>query len=147
MPGPTRRAGVAALLGLTLLLSGCGTDSPPPEGPLVQDITGDASGAFDIDEVEAGEQLSLRATVAEVLSPGSFVVPPEDTAGRPLLVVSPTSVEPGEEVQLTGTLSLFDYEELVQSHELAPRERYAAHENELVLIADLVESDLPLDGK
>ena len=147
MAGRARRAlGIGAL---ALALTGCGgSDEPGPrEGTTVEEITGDESGMFDISQAEAGERASLRVTVQDVLSRDSFVVGTKDTAGKPLLVLTRgEELKPGAELQVSGLLRLFDYEELAGDRELAPQEEYAAYRGRLVLEADLVDDNLPMDG-
>lgn len=147
----TRRwTATAAAAGVVALgAAGCGSDAEAPrEGVLVQDLTGDRSGAFDLDEVEAGESLTLRVEVARVLSPDSFVVPPEDTDGPPLLVLARDhDLAPRDVVQLGGIARVFDYEDLAREYDLAARSAYAGFDNEIVLVARVVDENLPLDDK
>ena len=147
MAGRARRALTAA--GLALALTACGgSDSPGPrDGMTLEEVTGDASGMFDISQAEAGQRASLRVTVQDVLSRDSFVVGSKDTAGVPLLVLTRgEELKAGSELQVSGLLRLFDYEEMGGDHQLADREKYAAYRGQLVLVADLVDDNLPLDG-
>ena len=130
-------------------LGGCGSDDEEPrEGVRVEELTGDASGAFDLDEVEAGERITLRVEVAKVLSPDSFLAPPKDTAGEPLLVLAEShGAEVGQELQVSGIARVFSYDEQAREHELAAESAYAEYDNELVLVADLDDEDLPLDDQ
>ena len=145
-----RRRWLAALaLGTLIGLPACGSDDPQPrEGVRVEDLTGDASGAFDLDDIEAGQQVSLRVPVGEVLSPDSFVVPPEQTAGGPLLIlVSDHEVAPGDVVQVAGIARVFSYDEQSRDHELADEQEYERFDGKLVLVAQLDDENLPLDDQ
>lgn len=132
-----------------LALTACGDDEVAPrEGTLVQDLVGDEAGQVDISSAEAGEEVTLRADVQTVLSPGSFVVPGKDTGGVPLLVVhDDAGVAAGQVLQLGGTLQVFDHEELARDYELADERTYADFDGGLVLLATLVDDDLPLDDQ
>lgn len=145
-----RWAATAAAAGvLALGLVGCGSDDEEPrEGVRVEEVTGDASGAFDLDEVEAGERITLRVEVAQVLSPDSFIAPPKDTAGGPLLVLAEGhGADVGDELQVSGIARVFSYDEQAREHDLAAESAYAEYDNEIVLVADLDDDDLPLDDE
>ena len=148
MAGRARRALAIGGLTVGLSLTGCGSDAPQPrEGTTIEEITGDSSGKFDISQAEAGQRASLRVTVQDVLSRDSFVVGSKDTAGAPLLVLTRgEDLEAGKELQVSGLLRLFDYEQMGGDHQLADDAAYAAYRGQLVLVADLVDDDLPLDG-
>ena len=86
-------------------------------------------------------------TVQDVLSRDSFVVGAKDTAGKPLLVLTRgEELKAGTELQVSGLLRLFDYEEMSGDRELADAAAYAAYRGQLVLVADLVDDNLPLDA-
>ena len=146
MAGRARRA--LAIGFVAVALAACGADEEQPrEGTRVEELTGDASGMFDISRAEAGQRASLRVTVQDVISRDSFVAPTQDTSGRPLLVLTRgEQLKAGSELQVSGLLRLFDYEEMAGDRELAEPEEYAAYRGQLVLVADLVDDDLPLDG-
>lgn len=147
----TRRwTAAAATAGvLALGLAGCGSDEEQPrEGVRVEELTGDASGAFDLDDVEAGERITLRVEVAQVLSADSFIAPAKDTAGAPLLVLAQGhGAEVGDELQVSGIARVFSYEEQAREHRLADESAYAEYDSEIVLVADLDDENLPLDDK
>ena len=125
-------------------LGACATENPVEGSRPVE--TG--AGAFDLDEIEAGASVSLRVTVAEVLSPDSFVVPPEDTSAGPLLVLTVDHrAAPGDELQVAGIARVFSYEDLSGEYALAAQEAYADYDGKLVLVATLNDDDLPLDDK
>lgn len=144
----TSRA-VAGVALAVLALTACGDEAVAPrEGTLVQDLVGDEAGQVDLASAEAGEEVTLRADVETVLSPGSFVVPGKDTGGVPLLVLHPgQEVTAGQVLQLGGTLQLFSYDELAGEYDLAPEGAYADVDGGLVLLASLVDDDLPLDDR
>ena len=141
----------AALIALATAMSAgaCGSDEPGPrEGVLVQDVTGDASGAFDVDAIEAGQQVSLRVEVAEVLSPDSFVIGPQDSGGDPLLaLVRGHGLAAGDVVQVAGIAEVFSYDEQARDHDLAPEAAYEQHDGRLALVARLDDENLPLDDQ
>ena len=133
---------------LVVVLGGCGDEDEIPESASVEDLTADPSGAFDLDEVEAGQRISLRVTVSEVLSPDAFVVPPEETAGPPLLVLAGQHrASPGDTLQIGGIARVFSYDEQARDFELGPASQYAEYEDKVVLVATLNDDDLPLDDK
>jgi hypothetical protein len=140
---------VAAALGAALLLPACSDDATGPrEGSRLAEVTGDTSGSFDLGTVRVGERVSLRVTVGDVLSPESFVVPPRDTAGEPLLVLSNLRpVSAGDEVQVVGIVRVFRYDDLADDYELADPTAYAAFELQEFLVADVVDPDLPADER
>ena len=143
------RAGRALAVGaLALALTACGGDEAQPrEGVTAEELTGDASGMFDLAQAEAGERASLRVTVDDVLSRDSFVAPSKDTAGKPLLVLTRgQELKAGTELQVSGLLRLFDYGQLGGDRQLAEESAYTAFRGQLVLVAELVDEDLPLDG-
>lgn len=136
--------GAAALLVATSAAA-CGGDEVegPREGVTTQELTGDESGSFDIEQAEAGQRASLRVTVAEVLSADSFVVGTKDTDGDPLLVVAKDQpLEVGQELQVSGPLSAFDYDDLAASFKLGGEEVYRDFQDGLVLVADVVDQDV-----
>ena len=133
---------------LVVVLGGCGSDDEIPESASVEDLTADPSGAFDLDDVEAGQRISLRVTVGEVLSRDAFVVPPKETAGGPLLVLAGQhGASPGDTLQIGGIARVFSYEEQSGDFELGPQSQYAKYEDKVVLVATLNDDDLPLDDK
>jgi len=139
---------LAAAAVLALGASACSAqEAPQPrEGVSAQELTGDASGTFDIDTAEVGAMQSLRLTVAQVLTPAAFTATPGDTAGRPLLVVGPAGeLSPGQVVQVAGTLRLFSYDELSGQLSLGDRAAFAGRENDKVLVATTVDTDVPGD--
>jgi hypothetical protein len=142
-----RLAGMCVVTALSL--PACSSDEPGPrEGVRVEDLTGDASGAFDVDDLEAGQSVSLRVEVGEVLSPDSFVVPSEQTAGDPLLVlVRGHDLAPGDVVQVAGIARVFSYDEQAGDHELAADAAYADFDGRLALVAQLEDENLPLDDQ
>ena len=145
-----RRMAAAMTAGaLVVVLGGCGSDSDEPlDSASVEDLTRDPSGAFDLDEVEAGQRISLRVKVAEVLSPDSFVVPPEQTAGPPLLVLAAEhGAAPGDVLQVGGLARVFSYDEQDRDFELAAEQQYSDYDGKVVLLATLNDDDLPLDDK
>ena len=148
MAGRAGRALAAGALVLTLAACGGEDAEQPREGVRVEELTGDASGMFDISQAEAGERVSLRVTVQDVVSRDSFVAPSQDTGGKPLLVLTRgEELKAGTELQVSGLLRLFDYLELSGDRELAAESDYAAYRGQLVLVADLVDDDLPLDDE
>ena len=140
---------VAAVLALGAV--GCSEEEEEPqprEGVSAEELTGDVSGTFDVDTAEVGANQSLRVTVAEVVTPSAFTATPADTAGRPLLVVGPAdSLEPGQVVQVSGEIGLFEYDELSERFSLGDRAAYAGRENEKVLLATTIDSDIPADDQ
>lgn len=146
-----RRSSASALAALVLAaaVSGCGSDSEQPrEGVRTEELTNDASGSFDLAQAEAGQRASLRVTVERVLSPNSFVVPAKDTNSTPLLVVAKDpDIRDGAELQVSGQLQVFEYDDLSAEYQLAAQSVYADFDGELVLVAQLVDGDLPLDDK
>ena len=149
MPFARMPKAVAAFAVASLLLGavGCGDDGEQPrEGVRVEDLTGDASGNFDLDEIEAGNRISLRAEVAEVLSPNSFVLAPKDTAGERMLILHKDSeVRQGDIIQLAGIARVFSYDDASGNYELADVGAYQEFDGDLSLEADLTDEDLPLD--
>jgi hypothetical protein len=136
------------LLGAVALTACADEAAAPREGVRVEELTSDASGAFNLSEAEAGERVSLRATVSQVLSDQSFLVPSKDTSGDALLVVADDDrVRVGQELQLSGILRTFEYAELAQAYALGDAAVYREFEDKLVLVADLVDDDLPLDDQ
>lgn len=135
---------------LTVPLAGCGDDDEPGprEGVSTRELTGDLSGTFDIDQAPVGAQTSLRATVDQVLSPGSFVITAADTAGPPLLVLSAEdTVSPGQVLQLIGVLRVFSYDDFADGYPLAEAAAYTAFDAQKVLVASEVDTDLPADDQ
>ena len=133
---------------LVVVLGGCGAEDEIPASASVEDLTADPSGAFDLDDVEAGQRISLRVTVAEVLSPDAFVVPPKETAGPPLLVLAGQhGASPGDTLQIGGIARVFSYDEQSRDYDLGPESKYAEYDNKVVLVATLNDDDLPLDDK
>lgn len=139
---------LAAVLGLGAAACSEQEAPQPREGVSTQELTGDVSGTFDIETAEVGAMQSLRVTVAEVLTPSAFTATPADTAGRPLLVVgSDPGLSPGQVVQVAGILRLFSYDELSEQFSLGDRAAYAGREDEKVLVATTVDTDIPSDDQ
>jgi hypothetical protein len=147
---PFRRAVAATATSLLLVVgaAGCGDDDEPGprEGVSIADLTGDASGDFDIDEAKIGSRQSLRVTIERVLSDQSFTTTVEDTAGNNLLVVGPgDDLQPGQVVQVAGILRRFDFGELEPRYRLGPKQEYAGLNT--VLVANTVDNNIPQDGQ
>ena len=140
-------AATVVAVALTVALGGCGEEaSTVPEGVTAAELNDPA--AFDLDEAEAGQRVSLRVTVEEVLSPDSFVVPPQDGGSGRLLVLSEQHrAERGDVLQVGGLLRVFSYEDQALAFELDAAEQYSEFDAQLVLLATLVDEDLPLDDQ
>ena len=142
-----RRAPTLAVAAVLVLgAAGCSEEEAPQprEGVSAEELTGDVSGTFDVDAAEVGANQSLRVTVAEVLTPAAFTATPADTAGRPLLVVgSDGELSPGQVVQVSGEIGLFEHDELSERFSLGDRAAFAGRENDKVLVATTVDTDVP----
>jgi predicted component of type VI protein secretion system len=142
---------VRALAGTVLLVGAvaCSSSSPeaePRDGVLTQELTGNRAGDFDLDEAVVGAQQSLRVMVNEVFSRAAFTTSPQDTGGEPLLVVGQENdLEPGQVVQVVGTLRVFDYDDFAMRYALGGPDAYAGRDGDTVLEARLVDENLPLD--
>ena len=129
-----------------LLLTGCGDAAAPREGTSLEELSGDVSGAVDLDETEAGESVSLKATVTRVLSAGAFEIRAEDTATEePVLVLNREDrLEAGQVVQVIGVVSVFDGDSLGEY--AVPQAEQARREGTKVIVASEVDTDVPGDG-
>jgi hypothetical protein len=134
-----------------LVLGVVACDAPadaPREGVSTRELTGDLSGDFDLDSAVVGAQQSLRVTVGEVLSRSAFTTTPADAGGTPLLVVgADKDLQPGQVVQVVGTLRVFSYDEFASQYALGDADAFAGRDGDKVLVARLVDTDIPDDDQ
>ena len=137
----TRRRLAALALPALLVLPACG-DEPPPAERNFQVESGDRSGAVDLDAARVGDRISLQAKVARVVQPGAaFEITPADAAQkRPGLVLSRQDVQPGQTVDVAGTVRLFDYEDVARDFPLGNAAQYRQHERKNVILASKVDT-------
>lgn len=137
---------LVVLAALLVGLTACGSPEAesPREGVSTRSLTGDLSGNFDADKVRVGTRQTLRATVDEVLSPGSFTMASKDVAADPLLAVSGNQqLTVGQVVQVVGLIRVFSYDELAAEYALTDPQAYAGRDGDLVLVAETVDTDIP----
>lgn len=137
----THRAAFALVA--VLALTACGGEADAPRaGTTLQELTGDRSGAVDIDSARVGSSISLQAPVARKVGGQSFEIAAEEGgSGRPVLVLQEeNTVEVGQVVQVIGRVD-------VLTGSLA-REYGVGTEptGQLVVVASEIDTDVLGDG-
>lgn len=135
------------LLGCALLLvlavSGCGDTAGPEVGLEVEDVTRDEF--FDATGY-LGTRITVSSTVIGVLSPESFLLAGEDDEVTLLVLTNKPiadRLEPGDVVQVSGTLGVFGYPRYAQQYQLAEPESYAEFAGEKFLYRAVIDPTVP----
>lgn len=145
-----KRPSAAVLAVAAFLLTGCGGEAAAPrEGTSVESLTGDVSGDVDLTTARVGDNVSLRGTVTQVLSPGAFEISAEDAATeRPVLVLNrEDELQVGQVVQVIGRVRVFNDDQQAAEYGLGPTSQYPTHARQRIIVADEVDTDIPDDGQ
>lgn len=147
--GAVSRTTAGPLLCVVAVVGCSGEARAPREGTSVEELTGDVSGAVDIDQARVGSRISLRGTVTRVLSPGAFEISAQDAASdRPLLVLNrEDALEVGQVVQVVGLVRVFTDDETAAEYGLRSTADYPEHHLKRVVVASEVDTDIPGDGR
>ncbi|PRX43699.1 hypothetical protein B0I33_114160 [Prauserella shujinwangii] len=145
-----RLAGTAAaglLAAAPFALTACGGESAGPEqGADVGDVAGDD---WFGDNEYVGRQVTLSATVDEVVGPRSFVLGAQDYGDDSVLVLAQRDapdVQEGNVVQVTGTVREFDYQNYEADYALGAADLYEPYGGEEFLVAQNIDKSVPQEN-
>ncbi|SFA74613.1 hypothetical protein SAMN05216266_101190 [Amycolatopsis marina] len=148
MPYPTTAARVprwlaVALLALSVTVA-CGDSAGPDKNATAQDVT-ENENIFH-DEEYIGQQVTVTATVTDVIGPNSFAIGGQEYGEDSLLVLTEqgtVDVHKGEVAHVTGTVERFTFADYADLYGLDDERAYEAYHDKQILIAEDIHLSTP----
>jgi hypothetical protein len=137
-----RRCVVTGLLAAALPLGACGDDEnagtatePAVTATADPDISGPADNYFTL-PAYIGRTVTVQGPVIRIIGPTSFVMDASRYGEDALLVISAPAVdaEAGKQVQVTGVIQPFEYEDVTKQYGLGEDFLYTEFEEEEILV-------------
>ncbi|MEV4766791.1 hypothetical protein AB0J89_29580 [Micromonospora chokoriensis] len=128
------RPAAATLSAVVLLAGGC---TGEPEAPRPSPVPTPTTAPGTVARAEVGDQLTVTASVEQVITDGAFVVRDVDLTDGTLLVLSTGLTVPAapQLVTVEGTVIRFSHRDLTGRYHLGPPGPYRAFEGGRALVA------------